>query len=90
QYLNLQAFHPKTIKAYSRAIRRIGAAFQYDIEALTEDQLLTHFSSLLITHSRSTVKLDLYGLKFFYQFDMVNLFVFTHDNIFWYSGSSDF
>ena len=68
QYLNLQAFHPKTIKAYSRAIRRIGAAFQYDIEALTEDQLLTHFSSLLITHSRSTVKLDLYGLKFFYQF----------------------
>ena len=68
QHLSLQALRPKTIEAYSRAIRRIGAAFQFEIEALTEDQLLEHFSSLLQTHSKSTVKLDLYGLKFFYLF----------------------
>ena len=29
--------------------------------------MLEYFSSLLKTHSWSTVKLDLYGLKFFYQ-----------------------
>ncbi|MCF6254300.1 MAG: site-specific integrase [Thiomicrorhabdus sp.] len=66
KHLRLQGLRHKTIDAYSRAIRRMGEAFDYKIEALTEDQLLDHFSSLLQTHSISTVKLDLYGLKFFY------------------------
>ena len=66
KYLHLQCFRSKTIDAYSRAIRRLGEAFNYDVEALTEDQLLDHFSALLQSHSISTVKLDLYGLKFFY------------------------
>lgn len=64
--LHLLGLRPKTIDAYSRAIRRIGAAFDYNIKALTEDQLLDYFSALLRSHSFSTVKLDLYGLKFFY------------------------
>ena len=65
--LSLQGLRPKTIDAYTRSIRRIGATFDYEIDALTRDQLLDYFSNLNKTHSKSTVKLDLYGLKFFYQ-----------------------
>lgn len=66
KHLHLQGLRPKTIDGYSRGIRRLGSHFNYRIDALTEDQLLDYFSSLLQTHSISTVKLDLYGLKFFY------------------------
>jgi len=66
QHLNLKGLRSKTIDAYSRAIRRIGDHFDYKVSNLTEDQLLGYFSSLLQSHSISTVKLDLYGLKFFY------------------------
>jgi len=64
--LRLAGFQPKTIDAYSRAIRRIGNYFDCQIDNLTSDQLLDYFSELLEKHSWSTVKLDLYGLKFFY------------------------
>ena len=67
QHLQLKGLQPKTIEAYSRAIRRIGAYFDDRIDDLSEAQLLDYFSDLLETHSWSTVKLDLYGLKFFYQ-----------------------
>lgn len=67
QHLQLKGLQPKTIEAYSRAILRIGKYFDYQIGDLTEDQLLDYFSNLLNTHSWSTVKLDLYGLKFFCQ-----------------------
>jgi len=63
--LKLGGFRPKTIDAYSRAIRRIGNYFDCRIERLTSDQLLDYFNDLLDTHSWNTVKLDLYGLKFF-------------------------
>lgn len=66
QHLNLKGLRAKTIDAYSRAIRRLGAHFNYAVEDLSEDQLLAYFSSMLQSHSISTVKLDLYGLKFFY------------------------
>lgn len=66
KHLHLQGLRPKTIDGYSRGIRRLGEAFDYQIDALDEDQLLDYFSSLLQSHSMSTVKLDLYGLKFFY------------------------
>lgn len=66
KHLHLQGLRPKTIDGYSRGIRRLGEAFDYRIDALNEDQLLDYFSSLLQSHSMSTVKLDLYGLKFFY------------------------
>ncbi len=64
--LKLNGLRPKTIEAYSRAIRRIGNFFDYRIDNLTSDQLLDYFNELLDSHSWSTVKLDLYGLKFFY------------------------
>ena len=67
QHLKLNGLQPKTIEAYARAIRRIGDYFDYQLHDLSEAQLLTYFSDLLNTHSWSAVKLDLYGLKFFYQ-----------------------
>lgn len=67
KHLKLKGLQPKTIEAYSRAIRRIGAHFEYRIDDLTEPQLTTYFTELLGTHSWSAVKLDLYGLKFYTQ-----------------------
>ena len=66
KYLRLKGLQPKTIEAYSRAIRRIGNYFDGQLEKLTQDQLLDYFNDLLNSHSWSAVKLDLYGLKFFY------------------------
>ncbi len=66
-HLKLKGLQPKTIEAYSRAIRRIGAYFDHRIDDLTEPQLTHYFTELLGTHSWSAVKLDLYGLKFYYQ-----------------------
>jgi len=66
KHLKLKGLQPKTIEAYSRAIRRIGAYFDYRIDDLSEPQLTDYFTDLLNSHSWSTVKLDLYGLKFYY------------------------
>ena len=67
KHLKLKGLQPKTIEAYSRAIRRIGNHFDHRIDDLTEPQLTDYFTELLSTHSWSAVKLDLYGLKFYYQ-----------------------
>ena len=67
KHLKLKGLQPKTIEAYSRAIRRIGNHFDHRIDHLTEPQLTSYFTELLGTHSWSAVKLDLYGLKFYYQ-----------------------
>jgi integrase/recombinase XerD len=67
QHLKLKGLQPKTIEAYSRAIRRIGKYFDDEIKDLSEQQLTDYFTDLIGTHSWSTVKLDLYGLKFFYR-----------------------
>ena len=53
---------------YSRAIRRIGARFDHQIDRLSEQQLTDYFTELVASHSWSTVKLDLYGLKFYYEY----------------------
>ena len=66
KHLKLKGLQPKTIEAYSRAIRRIGERFDHRINSLTERQLTDYFSELVASHSWSTVKLDLYGLKFYY------------------------
>lgn len=66
KHLQLKGLRPKTIEAYSRAIRRIGAYFDHEIDNLSEEQLIDYFTHLLESHSWSAVKLDLYGLKFFY------------------------
>lgn len=66
QHLRLKGLQPKTIDAYARAIRRLGDYFDHDLNDLSEAQLLAYFNDLLDSHSWSAVKLDLYGLKFFY------------------------
>jgi integrase/recombinase XerD len=66
KHLRLKGLQPKTIDAYARAIRRIGAFFEHEISDLSEQQLMAYFSDLLESHSWSAVRLDLYGLKFFY------------------------
>ena len=67
KHLKRNGLKPKTIDTYSRAIRRIGARFDHQIDSLTEAQLTDHFTELITSHSWSAVKLDLYGLKFFTQ-----------------------
>jgi len=66
KHLKLKGLRPKTIDAYSRAIRRIGEYFNYRMDNLSQDELLDYFHQLKEKSSWSTVKLDLYGLKFFY------------------------
>ena len=68
KHLRLKGMQPKTIDAYSRGIRRIGEYFDYQITDLTPDQLLDYFHELLERLSWAAVKLDLYGLKFFYTY----------------------
>jgi len=67
-HLKLKGLQPKTIEAYSRAMRRIGVYFNDQVNDLSESQLTDYFSDLLESHSWSSVKLDLYGLKFFYTY----------------------
>ena len=68
KHLKLKGLQPKTIEAYSRAIRRVGDYFDRRIDTLTETQLTDYFTDLVASHSWSTVKLDLYGLKFYYAY----------------------
>jgi integrase/recombinase XerD len=65
KHLKLKGLRPKTIDAYSRAIRRMGEYFKYDLNDLSSEQLTHYFSDLLGTHSFSTIKLDLFGFKFY-------------------------
>lgn len=67
RHLKLQGLQPKTIEAYARGMRRLGEYFDHRIDALTGEQLSHDFSDLLETHSWSSVKLDLYGYKFYTQ-----------------------
>ena len=66
KHLKLKGLQPKTIQAYERGVRRVGEYFQHNITDLSEQQLLDYFSDLSDSHSWSSVKLDLYGLKFYY------------------------
>jgi integrase/recombinase XerD len=65
KHLKLKGLRPKTIDAYSRAIRRMGEYFKYDLNDLSSEQLTDYFNDLLGTHSFSTIKLDLFGFKFY-------------------------
>jgi len=67
QHLKLKGLQPKTIDAYARSVRYIGKYFNDNIRNLSEQQLTDYFVKRLHTHSWSAVKLDLYGIKFFYR-----------------------
>lgn len=64
--LKLRGMQPKTIEAYSHGVRRAGAHFDYRIDDLNKDQLTDYFAGILEQLSWSTLKHDLYGLKFYY------------------------
>ncbi|MEE8380186.1 MAG: phage integrase N-terminal SAM-like domain-containing protein [Gammaproteobacteria bacterium] len=66
KHLKLKGLLPNTIDAYNRALRRIGDYFDFQLDDLSQNQLLDYFHALLERLSWSAVKLDLYGLKFFY------------------------
>lgn len=65
--LKRQGKSPKTVEAYSRAVRRIAEYFDRCPDRLNTDDLKDYFSDLLKTHSWSTIKLDRNGLQFFYK-----------------------
>lgn len=67
QHLKLKGLQPKTIDAYARAIRQAGTYFGHQIDDLSAQQLADYFSQRLATHSWSAVKLDWYGLRFYYE-----------------------
>ena len=46
QHPKLKGLQPKTIAAYSRAIRRVGARFDHQIDDLSEPQLADYFTEL--------------------------------------------
>lgn len=52
KHLKLKGLQPKTIEAYARAIRRIGAYFDHRIDNLSEAQLTDYFTDLLGKISR--------------------------------------
>jgi len=64
--LKLGGMQPKTIALYSHGVRRAAAYFNDQIDDLTKPQLTKYFVSILDTLSWSTLKHDLYGLKFYY------------------------
>ena len=70
QHLNVLRLQGKanvTIDAYSRAVRRVATFFDCSPDRLNQHHLRDYFSSLVHSHSWSTVKLDRNGLQFFYR-----------------------
>ena len=51
KHLKLKGLQPKTIDSYARAMRRIGAYFNNDVNNLSESQLTDYFCELLTSHS---------------------------------------
>jgi integrase/recombinase XerD len=56
-----------TIDSYARAVRRVSTFFDRCPDQLSQDDLKDYFTSLIKTHSWSTVKIDRNGLQFFYK-----------------------
>jgi len=66
--LKLQGKAPKTVEAYSRAIRRVSDYFDCCPDKLKPEQLEDYFDALVKSHSWSTVKVDRLGLQHFWKF----------------------
>lgn len=66
--LKLRGMQPKTIESYSHGVCRAAAHFGYRIDDLNKDQLADYFAGILEQLSWSTLKCDLYGLKFYYAY----------------------
>ena len=68
--LENHGMRPATIDSYSRAVRRVAEKFDCCPDALTPDQMKAYFKALTKSHSWSTVKCDLSGLKFFWEYSL--------------------
>lgn len=64
--LKLQGKADATIDSYARAVRRIAEHFKRSPDSLSAEEFKTYFSGLVDSHSWSTVKVDLHGLRFFF------------------------
>ena len=64
--LKLQGKADATIDSYARAVRRIAGHFGRSPDALSAEEFKRYFSGLVDSHSWSTVKVDLHGLRFFF------------------------
>lgn len=64
--LKLHGMQPKTIALYSHGVRRAGVYFDYRIDDLNRLQLTDYFVHIVNSLSWSSLKHDLYGLKFYY------------------------
>ena len=67
QALKLQGKREKTIDGYARALRRIAGYFDCCPDSLEPDQLKTYFAWMVENYTWSSVKVDLWGLSFFYR-----------------------
>lgn len=67
QALTLQGKRGKTIDGYARAVRRIAGFFNRCPDNLTAADLKTYFAWMVENYSWSSVKVDLWGLSFFFR-----------------------
>jgi integrase len=67
QALKLQGKREKTIDGYARALRRIACYFDCCPDSLNPEQLKSYFAWMVESYSWSSVKVDLWGLSFFYR-----------------------
>ena len=67
QALKLQGKREKTIDGYARALRRIAGYFDCCPDSLDPEQLKSYFVWMVESYSWSSVKVDLWGLSFFYR-----------------------
>jgi integrase/recombinase XerD len=67
QALKLQGKRSKTIDGYARAVRRIAGYFNRCPDNLTTVDLKAYFAWMVENYSWSSVKVDLWGLSFFYR-----------------------
>ena len=65
--LKLRGLAPKTIDAYSRAVRRLAEHLDRCPDQISRAELDQHFIGLLQTHAWATIKLDRNGLRFFFE-----------------------
>jgi integrase len=66
--LKLQGKAPATIDGYSRGVRRIAEQFDCCPDRVPTDHILNFYQKLLEYRSWSTIKVDVYGLKFFWEY----------------------
>jgi len=67
QALKLHGKRGKTINGYARAVRRISGHFDRCPDKLAPDDLKDYYSWMVENYSWSSVKVDLWGLVFFYR-----------------------